>query len=92
MVGNELTVTALVAALAVLQPVLLNDTATLYAPLDTVGTNVGDVDDDPVVVLIPGPLHEYEGVPTPPAVVDSVRTRLSPEHSVVLDGVTVTVG
>ena len=55
--GNELTVTVEVALVAVLQLEPVKETETLYAPADIVGTKVGEVAEEPVVVAMPGPLQ-----------------------------------
>ena len=70
------------------QPPPLKPTVTLYAALCetvTVGVSTNGEDED-VVVLMPGPLHVYTGVPEPPVSV-AVSVKVPPEHKAVEEGV-----
>ena len=67
---------------AAVQPIPSYVTVTLYAP-DTALPDVvndGDTLDEPVVAVMPGPLHVYVGVPAPPAVV-AVSVITPPEQN-----------
>ena len=73
---------------ALLQPVPAKLRTTLYAPVAAVGLNNGEVDDEPVVAVMPGPDHVYTEVPAQPATTLAVSVRLLPaQNSVAVEAV-----